>query len=283
MVQALISIDFLKNFQKFDSFKISDFKESAEIDIESFMFINQLLFTNKSSWAINLKVEKIAELIGLPIHEIPEIDYEAAIIIKGFGQNKIESAYDLYYKIQREEYALIDKSVLPHYVFLGNIGPDICKRIEDTLGIICISINTMKIKMERRQVVLKTVANTQSALFSLLSNLPYNYLSIEDSYFSTNYMGNYSENNSILNLGIPISLASLKVKTKIDTTLMTIQQGELDKIRPNTLNTSIGNGAKHDRFIHTNSTIITLGNSLFKKTPCSYTQFPIGLYSDFFD
>ncbi len=281
MVQVLISVDFLEYFQKFNSFTIANFKESQEIDLESFSFIHTLLFTNKSEWSLNISLDEI--IIFKDINSV--IDNEKQIIakiVRSFRNNIIKSAKKEYHLIYTQDYSAIDRSRLPPYIFLGNVEKSICDEIERELGVIVISSKNMKIEEKKRGVIFKSIKNTEDAFFKELEGLIFNKIKIEDQYFSKNCVTFLLKQKPLI---VKKSMIELFIKTNNSHGghKLSDQENSLKINLPSTCKVTMENGCRHDRNIFTNTFIITIGNSLFaSNTACNYSQYPIGIYSDYF-
>ena len=139
MVPVLISRDFLEYFQKFRKYTFDDFQNSKEIDWESFTFIHQLLFTNKSEWYLNLSFDDIFKFIESS-SDISNEEETIAALIKNYKSNVLKSGSIEYTQVYRQEYSEINREKLQPYIFLGDVEKSICEEIENELGVVIVSI-----------------------------------------------------------------------------------------------------------------------------------------------
>ena len=139
MVPVLISRDFLEYFQKFRKYTFDDFQNSKEIDWESFTFIHQLLFTNKSEWYLNLSFDDIFRFIESS-SDISNEEETIAALIKNYKSNVLKSGSIEYTQVYRQEYSEINREKLQPYIFLGDVEKSICEEIENELGVVIVSI-----------------------------------------------------------------------------------------------------------------------------------------------
>ena len=280
MVQVLISTRFLEHFNKFLSYNIEDFKNSTEINLESFQFIERLLYSNKSEWILNICETKIFDYKSLCSEDFQEDEREIANIIKMDRRNIIKGNPHLYDKIINGKYNEIGNESVPPYLFLADHSKEICQKIESDLGLIVLSTKYVTLSEDRIKAIPKTLANTSNAIIDQFKSIPFNSVEMIDPYFAERYLSNDGK-GFLEKLSYNTALRQIKIitsygKTASQQVLDTIKQQLKEKF--GLCIHSITIGAKHDRFIYTNTATITIGNSLLTQTRSLYTQFPIGIY-----
>ena len=280
MVQVLISTRFLEYFNKFLSYNSEDFKNSHEINLDSFQFIERLLYSNKSEWVLNISATKIFDYKNLSPEDFQENEREIAKIIKSDKRNVIKGNPQLYGKIISGKYNEIEKESLPPYLFLEDDSKEICKKIERDLGLIVLSTNNLTLTEDRIKAIPKTLSNTNNAIIDQFKGIPFNSVEMIDPYFAERYLANdgkgFLEKLSCYTAIWQIKIITSYGKTASQQVLDTIKLKLEEKFGICTHNITIG--AKHDRYIYTNTATITIGNSLLTQTKTLYTQFPIGIY-----
>ena len=280
MVQALISTRFLEYFQKFSSFCVEDFQNSSEINLDSFQFIQTLLYANKCEWILNISTSAIIDFKTLPLEKINENNREIAIMLKSDRRNIINGNPELYREITTGDHRKIHKENLPQYLFLGDVSKEICEDFERSLGIIVLSTKHIRLAEDKIKVIFKNIRNTKDAIFEELKTIPFNSIKISDPFFAERYSANQGE-NFLCKLSYYTALCIIDITTSYG---KTASQKVLETIESYLTNKfinckcSVITGAGHDRLIFTNTATITIGNSLLTGTKSTYTQFPIGIY-----
>ena len=263
-----------------------DFKNSTEINLESFHFIERLLYSNKSEWVLNISDTKIFDYKSLFAEDFHEDEREIASIIKMDRRNVIKGNPHLYDKIISGKYSEIVNGSLPPYLFLEDHSMETCQRIEADLGLIVLSTKNVILSRDRIQAMPKTLTNTSNAIIDEFKSIPFNSVEMIDPYFAERYLSNDGK-GFLEKLSCYTALRQIKIitsygKTASQQVLDIIKQQLEEKFGLCTHSITIG--AKHDRFIYTNTATITIANSLLTRTNSLYTQFPIGIYGrEFFD
>ena len=205
-----------------------------------------------------------------------------ANLIRFSSGNVIRFNTELYEKICQSRFDEIDRKELPPYVFLGEVTIEQCNLIAEELGIVVLSKNKLKLKDNEKGVQFFQIGDTKERLFNKLLQINFHSLEIEDQYFSKNYQAVLRTTSPFIDKK---SLRELKVLTNNSNGGFKLepQEAHLKEVFTSNCGVQLENGAKHDRFLKTNTYFITLGNSLFQNGKSTYTQFPIGIYKSMFE
>lgn len=301
MENIIVSRYFLEKILiEFNNYSISDFENSKEIDIESFLFFKRILFENKAHLYLDISEEdilKFREMRSEDVLKLEEDDRCIAEIIRSRGRT-FGSKQSVYDSLSFGRYEDIVQDNLPCFLLLGDATEKKCIEIENAVGINCYSLKRLKVKKEFRNVSLYKLKNTRSHLFNKINQFNYHTIEIDDPYFSSNK--NIKKFDISLNIEF---IKLLKVNTqkrlnlRINTKGITVDniKGEFDKYRMkfeedvmtfyknNGVNfiCKFTNDSKHDRYINTNTMLNILGNSLWTDTETHLTCYPKILYGDY--
>lgn len=277
-------------------FTVQDFKESSDVDIESYLFFDTVLNRKVTKIHIDLNQEKIESYLTKSIDEIDFEDREIAKIIKSKGGVNVVSDTDLYNKLRQKQTSNIKLDELPSYLFLGDVDESYCKEIEQMFGIHCYSTKRMKVPSEFRIVVLEKLENTNRAIFNKLGRNNFHRITIHDPYFFESKENDDRKATSLVAFSILQRYALPQINISVKASLKSFDNGLYERKRDliqakikemNTSNCKIefssSLDAKHDRLICTNREMMIIGNSLFTTSETHFTSYPIGIYHDYFD
>jgi hypothetical protein len=297
MENIIVSRYFLEKILfDFNDYSISDFENSKEIDIESFLFFKRILFENKAHLYLDISEEDIFRFKSDNVNKDEERDI--AKIIKSLRDRIIGSKQAVYDSLSFGRYEDVVQDNLPCFLLLGDATEKKCIEIENAIGINCYSLKRLKVKKEFRNVSLYKLKNTRSHLFNKINQFNYHTIEIDDPYFSSNK--NMKRGEISLNIEF---IKLLKINTqkrlnlRINTKGITVDniKGEFDKYRMkfeedvmafyknNGVNfiCKFTNDSKHDRYINTNTMLNIIGNSIWNDTETHLTCYPKILYGDY--
>jgi len=291
MVTILASRDFIeKIFYHYHSYTISDFEADNQIDIESYLFFNDIIKGNKTNLHIDLSEDEITRLKAKI--EITEDEERISKFLSTYHNNKIIGAPDLYEKLRNQDYN-VDPHQLPCFLLLGTVSEEICTKIEAGFGINCFSLKRMKVPLHYRTVTLNSLTDTKSSLFNELNKFNYNAMEIFDPYFLTNSSVNdgCKKNTEFINRIKKNKLSKSFVKINADKfphdyeKRMHIFVTHVEKYNASNKDSFIDveftTNAKHDRSIISNTNINIIGNSLNMNSKTFINIFPKVIYSDY--
>lgn len=297
MLKVLCSKEFLVKLNSYLLFTLQEFKESSDIDIESYTFFETLLNIKTTKIHVDLNQEKIDSYITEQLDEIDFDERDIAKIVKCKGASNVVSDTLLFNKLRQKDAVNIEINTLPNYLFLGDVDESWCKEVEQMFGIHCYSTKRMKVPSEFRMVILENLQNTKTALFNKLARHNFHSIKIEDPYF---FESNESDDNKASELvkfsnQENFALKNISISIKVDLHKFDNSQYEKKKKSiQDKINKKISSSCKieftsslvprlHDRLINTNRVIMVLGNSLFTSSETHFTSYPFGIYHDYFD
>ncbi len=304
MENIIVSRYFLEKILfEFNNYTNSDFENSNEIDIESFLFFKRILFENKAHLYLDISEEdilKFREMRSEDVLKLEEDDRCIAEIIRSRGRT-FGSKQSVYDSLSFGRYEDIVQDNLPCFLLLGDATEKKCIEIENAVGINCYSLKRLKVEEKIRAASLDNITNTRQALFDKINQFNYHTILLHDPYFSKNMnsiKSSTSNNNQFFKLLKINTHSKLTLQINTDPSKIINQsQPEIEFVKRKKIfeadlqtyceksNLSVSceftDKGKHDRYINTNIMINILGNSLFSSSTTHLNCYPKILYGDY--
>ena len=299
MVDLLVSTEFLIDIMlKYNNYSKCDFDNSRDIDQMSFLFFNKIIKENKCHLILSISDENIFRIRkGENLSDDREKDLHH--IFKGLNFNLIKGNPELYEGLKHQRLKDVDVDKLPCMVLLDKVDEQLCRQIEERYGIDCYSLKRMKIEDRFSEASPESVDDTKESLFRKLRERNYNMIEIRDQYFLKNSSAkeDCNKNKEFFGRLKKKGLDSLRLLLRVEAIIeklsledvrrrIELLESAFKKYRTeNLLNwkMDIEQNAKHDRYIFTNTTIVSISNSLNVNTSTVAHFYPRIIYSGVFD